>query len=153
MVELGKSKVPLDKNIIPEQPRIFFPTFAEWIADGNAEQIIRTATFTTPGATPIFTVPENFTLFITNLHLSSDITGGGAGNTQASIRLGVNDLIVPIRHTHVIASADHVVSSLSCPMPLKVDSGDSVFLTVGLGTMIASGQICGFLLPKKISIR
>ena len=152
---IGESKVPLDKNIIPDRPREFFPTFLEWISDGNAEQILDNAQQSGTGETTIFTTPENFTFFLTSVHLSSDAAGGGGvSSALATIFFGSSNSIKRLlSHRHVLASPDHVTSSLAFTMPMKLNAGESIIINNGHSTFQSVANITGFLLPKKISIR
>jgi len=139
---LGDSEVPLQESILKAPPRVNFPTFAEWVADGNAEQVARSL------ASSSFTVPDNFTLFITNLSLSyrSNITDGVG--FIAIPELGGGVLIVASEG----GSDSTSVSNMTYSMPIKVSSGQVI--SVGSSQAGAlTGELFGFLLSNKISIR
>ena len=154
MVFTGED-VPLEEDVLKEPKRVFFPTFLEWISDGNAEQILDNAQQSGSGSTTIFTTPENFTFFLTSVHLSSDAAGGGgAGSALCSVFFGANISIKRLlSHRHVLASPDHVTSSLAFTMPMKLNSGESIIIDNDSATFQSVANITGFLLPKKISVR
>ncbi len=152
--DLG-SEVSLEKDILPPKPREFFPTFAEWISDGNAEQIVRNA-FSNDGTDPvIFEVPVNKTFFMTGcsfVALNSDI---GTQITTAQIRYGNASpfqtfllLVVEAR-----ASGSNSSNSINFSMPIKIEGGNTIVLTSSGSSSRNHGTIYGFLLDKKISIR
>ena len=149
---VGESDVFLDKDIIPDKAREFFPTIAEWVADGNAEQIIASAI----ANGVMFTVPDNFTLFITSAFISDHTESTGADNdAQIQVRDETRLILATnTPHSHTGGNNhEHCCVAQTYPMPIKVESGATIeFRGLGAGAHGTAG-IQGFLLPKKISIR
>jgi len=144
MVPFTGSDVPLEDDLLPKpdiNQRVFFPSFAEWASDGNIEQVIRSVT--TEGI--IFTVPANFTLFITNAWISARIPlGGSFSNINISNQTSFLNLDCDDGNVNSI--------SMGYKMPVVVHSGD--FIQVGTGGVNTTrAGFVGYLLPKKISIR
>jgi len=141
MVGFEGADVPLEEDVLKKGVREFFPTFREWAADGNVEQIIRSRT--TEG--DLFTVPSNFTLFITSAWLSANVVLGGTfSNMNISNRVAFLGVDCPIDQ----------VSSITADfsMPIKVHEGEVITIGTG-GVNTTRGGFVGFLLPKKISVR
>ncbi len=135
------SDVSLEKDILKKGERVIFPTFAEWAADGNIEQVIRSRT--SEGV--IFTVPQNFTLFITNAWISATIPlGGSFSNMNISDQTSFLNLDCDDGNTNTIFA--------SYSMPVVVHAGDFVQVGTG-GVNTTRAGFVGYLLPKKISIR
>ena len=141
--------VILEEDIL-KKTRDYVPSFLEWASDGNVEQVIKSFNRESAGTTIGYTVPNNFTLFITNMHLSSEVIVAAPGVVQVSVK--VRDDIV-LAHLHNIGQGDHATSSFNFPMPVRVDSGDTVSIITASSALKGSAQFVGFLLPKKISIR
>jgi hypothetical protein len=148
-MSLGDSPIVLDRDVVKSKPLRVSPTFAEWVADGNAEQIIKTASIVNTTST-LYTVPANFTLFITTSFLSSDNIAGGAGTTAAQLKIGST---IILRQLHSLPAGDHTSTSQDYPMPLRVNPNDTVTLFSDSANLFVSGGFTGFLLPRKISIR
>ena len=154
--------VEIPPQVLEEPVRKFFPTFLEWVADGNAEQVGGSGNISR-GATgaqslTIFTVPENFTLFITSVWLGSDNAAPGAGTATILFQVSSPLLVLLTDNLNLsFASGSHASNSLT--MPIKVSSGASVNIQLEMissgapTTVIAHGGFTGFILPKKISIR
>lgn len=143
----------LEEDVI-KKSREFFPTFMEWVADGNAEQILDAGSRLVIGAGVIYRVPANKTFFLTNAHLSSDVVAGGAGSSEVNLyfrNTKVQNKL--ISHHHDMVRPDHATSSINFPMPLKLDAGEEVIIVNDHAAFRSIANIQGFLLPKKISIR
>jgi len=146
--ELGASDVPLIDSIQPEVPRTFFPSLMEWASD-NFEQI--TISDNTNGTLTIFTVPDNFTLFITSYYVQGHLTAAAAD----VFSLFIHDAVATSRliRIRLITNGSTDSIALSPSMPLKAQSGQNIILQSSSGNGFCSGGFTGFLLPKKISIR
>jgi hypothetical protein len=155
---VGESDVVLDeRRVLEPRSRQFFPTFTEWVADGNAEQVFVTSR-SLASSTTIYTVPDNYSLFVTSCWISATEEDNVSIHAFASIGkiegatvtdfLGVN--VDHITGQHGGATA----GSQSFPMPLKIQSGERMWITLdNFSNGNVSGGFQGFLLPKKISIR
>lgn len=153
--------VPLTEDIL-KKPREFVRTWLEWIADGNAEQVGKSGNITR-GATgvqtlTIYTVPDNFTLFITSVWMGMDNTAIGSGTASGSLRL-LGPFINLMSDNLNLGHAHGSHSSNSFTMPFKVESKGKVAINIemvstGAPTSVTThGGFLGFLLPKKISFR
>lgn len=155
---VGESDVVLDEDrVLEPKTRLFFPTFTEWVVDGNAEQVLRSVRDLV-GDQAIFGVPEKFTLFVTSAWVSAVEEDNVSIHSFASI-----GKIQGTKVTDFVGGwVDHVAgqhggnmfASLSFPMPLRVETGERIWVKVqnfSLGLVSAGFQ--GFILPKKISIR
>jgi len=149
---VGESDIPLTKNVIREPDRAFSATFMEWVADGNAEQIIKRGT----SAGVFYTVPENFTLFITSAFVSGHKTNaGGAGhfvNLSIENLSGANPSVIMSLDLGNVAQVTWGSVSNSFPMPLRAEAGKLITITF-IPNVEGTAGFQGFLLPKKISIR
>lgn len=147
---LGDSPVPLDQNVVKRKPLIVSPTFMEWVADGNAEQIFIGAARTIAGTSSIITIPNNFTLFITSASLNIVCTGVGAPTLrQGSIQIRGDTILAA--QVFAIGAANR--DSNSFPMPLRISSNEAIELVLSANNARVVATIQGFLLPRKISIR
>ena len=81
------SDVPLEKDIL-RRPEEFIKTWVEWSAD-NRTQIIQGSSNSGSTTSVVFVVPNNNTLYITNLFLSGSSTGGSTGFFTSLI---INDI-------------------------------------------------------------
>lgn len=147
---VGESQVILDKNIVPDQPRESFPTFAEWVSDGNAEIVIQSRL--SGAADTLYTVPDNFTLFITSAFVTAMCNTGAPSQRSALLIIGNREENGTIISTSIVGGNTSTTATLSFPMPIKINSKEQVrgILNVGLD---ARWGFQGFLLTKKISIR
>jgi hypothetical protein len=155
---VGESDVPLDKDrVLEPRTREFFPTFAEWAADGHIEQILRSRTRVTINQT-LYTVPENHTLFITSAWVTATETGNVS--THGEVRLdistsGFNRTILTTPVDHITGQHGGSTSlSLSFPLPVRIEEKNTIILVeAGITSPLLGGGFVGYLLPKKISIR
>lgn len=148
MVELGKSKVPLEEDLI-KKPIEFVKSWVEWAAD-NEEQVVRSGVSLT-GIVTIFTVPDKKTLYVTSAFLSHVFDGNAVTGTSGSLTLSTVGSILRIRI--ILGTVSFGSLAVSFPMPLKLQSGQAITITGGDagGTGAASGGFTGFLIPKRIS--
>lgn len=153
---IGESNVPLTKDIVPEKPRVAFPTFAEWVSDGNAEQIV----LDVGSERTIYEVPDNKTLFITSCYITGAELANASthGNLTISVSSGgfaeeTNLLAIKIDHTAGQHGGANT-ASLSFPMPIRFVSGAIIkLIESGMTTPSMRAGFTAFLLDKKISIR
>jgi len=144
--------VPLTEDVIKKPPREFSATFAEWAAD-NVEQIFRSDNMISGNKT-IYTVPDNFTLFITGCYSQATCTSG-AGQIRSgglTIRSPAGEFIANLISSYINAALSSSSNSINFSMPIRVLQKEVVVVTASPNTS-AVGAFFGFLLPKKISIR
>lgn len=146
MVQLGKSKLPLEEDLI-KRPIEFVRSWLEFAA-GEFEQVVKEAQISSAGNTTIFTVPNNFTFFLTNVQLSSDNKAAVGGDRIA--RVATSRMII-LSHIHAGNSNDHIGNSFNFPMPLKFNPEEVLLLSTSNSNLIASANIIGFLVSKRIS--
>lgn len=144
--DLGKSDVPLTEDVVKKPPREFSSTFSEWAAD-NVEQIVKHVG--SSGSGSVFDVPENFTFFITSASISIRCTSGAPGGRTASMAVGNGNIFLMAA---IVGDNTADSNSISLPMPLRINSGESVKRTISANAF-GLWSVHGFLLPKKISIR
>lgn len=139
--ELGASPVALTKEKVLQEEKDYVVDFKDWAADGNIEQVIlyRSSEGT------LYTVPKNYTLFITSCYLSAHST---AARTFTSINLSDRVVIFGLN----LIQNTTAEGSISFPMPIRANSGEAILMNTG-GVNSTFGGIHGFLLPSKISIR
>lgn len=147
--------VPLTEDVFEKGDRGFFPTFAEWVADGNAEQIFRSISAVANGIEILFTVPLNHTLFITSMSMSCMDVGVAAHGFAAMRKRGTEVEFLSIANDHGNIQAPTVSqNSNSFPMPLRFNQGEIIEIRVeNFSSPQIRANFQGFLLPKKISIR
>lgn len=143
------SDVPLTEDVVKRKPSIVSPTFMEWVSDGNAEQIIRRAGVA--GATAkliIYSVPKNFTFFMTSCFIT--IMCGSGAPAQRTGRLILPTDVMLLEAAIVGGNTAESIAQ-SFTMPIRVVSGD-IFLTSSANSVVQVG-IQGFILPLKLAIR
>ncbi len=147
---LGDSPKPLTEDVVKIKPLTVAPTFAEWVSDGNAEQIILFKQQTGAGNTEMYKVPDNFTLFITNATLNTWCTAGAPSARRGAIsfRADTNFILSVLL---VAGNSSENISQIFT-MPIRVNSGDIIRVSSFAGSNTLA-LIKGFLLPRKISIR
>ena len=153
--DLGESDVPLTEDVVKKPLREFSATFSEWAAD-NVEQIWITDRVTSGRV--LYTVPENFTLFITSGFIAGHSTAVGGTHGDLRLQFGTASKLFIIvactvdHHTTAVGTASSM--ALSFPMPLKINQGEIVEIAItGVSNPFVVAGFTGFLLPKKISIR
>jgi hypothetical protein len=152
---IGESTEPLTKDDVAEPERAYFPTFQEWISDGNAEQIIKHASSLTASTDiVIYTVPKGYTLFITSafLHCSNEGTGAAGASSPAGIFIGKADAYLFLARL-LADKAQELTFANSYTMPIRITSGMTVYVRNPYATTDTLAGFTGFLLPSKISIR
>jgi len=149
------SDVPLEEDILIEK-KPFSPTFQEWAADGNVEQVIIFNNKVNATEETIHTVGAAETLFITSMQMSLSYLGDPGGE-RALIKInsgasGREILVLQANDGVGVSDFGNANTSITFNMPLKVSSGSLIRHdnpTNGQSTII----IIGFVLPHKISIR
>lgn len=119
---------PLEKltpkqNTYIEEKKYFYPTWAEWAAK-NREQVMVAELSSSASDEVIYTVPEEFNLFITSAFISISKDADAVGGISTA-RLMINTTqqqIFAIRVTR--DRAGYINLSNSFPMPLKLNAGD-----------------------------
>lgn len=145
MVELGKSKVPLEEDLIKKKVE-FIQTWVEWSAK-NQEQVGSSVSRSGAGSTTIFTVPDKKTFFLTSLELSctQDATGTGA----AQCLVGSTRITLAIITTRIDPQIISISKNFS--MPIRLESGEVISLQNQQAGQHSSSSIQGFLIDKRIS--
>ena len=150
MTKLGESPIALTEDVVKKKPLVVSPTFMEWVADGNVEQITQARSNTL--ADTLYIVPDNFTLFITSAFVSASCTTGAPSNRSAILTIDGDEEGKAILFASITGGYTSANNAISFPMPFKVNSGQIVRGILNVNTLGRWGFI-GFLLPKKISIR
>ena len=143
MVDLGKSKVPLEEDLI-KKPIEFVKTWVEWNAI-NSLQIIK---FRGTAGT-MYTVPEKKTLYITSAFIGTRDDSAVSGGTAAIFIGGTNDRIINISTTPVTLEGINTMNMVY-PMPIKVEGGQTVEFSLSAGISSGAG-FQGFEIDKRIS--
>ena len=140
--ELGTSTVPYTEDIKATKPD-FIKDFPQYASD-NYELVSKEGLISTTAL--IYTVPDSKTLYITNLWLNQ--TAAGADNS-CLLHLGTGSTQRVLLRISVKANneANHAIS---CPMPIKVNSGDTVEGSVINAGSVAYAGFIGFLVSKAI---
>lgn len=139
----------LEEDVIKRPPPEFTKSWLEWVAESKAEQIMRSGTIGSTQLT-LFTVPKNFTLFITSVWgtVRSNAVGDGirlAVSGTADDRADFFRLFLGGVNTTEAISRDFT-------MPIDLPENSKIDLA-GTGTagVSATGGFTGFILPKLIS--
>lgn len=144
----GEDKV-LTKDVLKPDPKDFVKTWSEWAGD-NLDRVIANNSIAASGTVVIFAVPVNSTLFLTSISMVSAETSGVAGLETQSIE--IRSPTARLLTTLLMAANDIQATSVSFPMPIKVEGGTDVILGGSTG-VTSHGHIQGFLVPKKIAGR
>lgn len=142
------SDVPLEEDILKIK-REFITTWLDWAAQ-NLERVSQTVA----GLATIFTVPENKTLYITTSWISwSSEASGATTNSNFAIVLSAAAAINTILQSRKPAvNGIHGGEATCYPMPIKVESNQTVLLVGGLAAADAvTSGFTGFLVDKRIS--
>ena len=159
MVELGKSKLPLEEDLI-KKPIEFVKSWVEWAATNALQKIISGESTLTQGAITLYTVPDNRTLYITSAFFTLAVLNGNTGfGNSIGLQIttgGGNVAILNVAASTTSAAEDvSLVSnnSVSYPMPLEVNSGSVVRIlkVQGNNKQHASAGFQGFEIDKRIS--
>jgi len=121
-------------NVSSQQQNINDPV---WIAKNRTQIVLKLVTNATQG----YTIPDGYTLFITNICAS----GSGVNiNTFASVYVRDSSQIL-FRMDHRAAATPNVTSLSECyPFPLKVNSKEILYLSLSLfdqGSLIVKGWL------------
>ena len=145
MVEF-EGTVPLTEDILKKDLR-FSPTWAEWSADYNNEQVVRSVSRTSGGTSTFFTVPDKQTLFITSAWISG--IGSSAG-TIVNFRL--HGSAFSSQFLRVFSNDINGTSiSQQYANPLRFEAGQVVEFTISIGQGVAGAGFAGFLVSKRLS--
>jgi len=145
--ELGGSVVPLTKESVLEEPKPYVVDFKDWVADGNAEQVLIDVSAGAGATTTLYQVPKNYSFFLLSAYLRAYLSGAAVGGAELHID-GVYKFLNVICTTNI----DTQNAQLSYFMPLKIPSEQLIVIDTDANTT-AFGSISGFILPSKISIR
>lgn len=143
MVELGKSKIPLQEDIIKlEPPKEFFREIIE-----KGERKIRIASTTGAGGSSkrVYIVPAGKIFFLNSAYL--DFLNNAAGDNQSS--LFINSLAeVLLDMTMKTKTSDRV--TISFPIPILLKEGEQIFVFDLIALGFSKGIITGYELSKRI---
>lgn len=149
MVELGESFIPLEKDILKKKVE-FVKTWIEWSSE-NREQVQGWNFAQNINTSTIYTVPDNFTLFITHLALNlHTVTSTAMGDVWITIKQNSNTNRVLMLSRGNVGSNTHDSTAVSFTMPLKVESGELVQISSNVAGMVGNGIMSGWIEPKKI---
>lgn len=145
MVKLGESDVPLEEDLIKKKVE-FVRSWVEFHSDQD-KQVIETR-----GTTgTMFTVPDKNTLFITSAFIDLRNTNVISSGTVRIFAGATNKVILQINSGSDSSRAVGIATnSLSYPMPIKIESGQTVELSISSSVGGFAG-IQGFLIDKRIS--
>jgi len=124
----------------------FYPTYAEWAAQGNREQITQASASVTSN-TEFYTIPENKILFITSAFLSAIHDGAGAGGSSSSLRIKSRDILLGVALNTGIQTTQN--QTLNFNMPIVAYPGDIIMVTAHASTTARAG-FSGYLEDKQI---
>lgn len=135
------------------RPKPFVQTWAEWAADGNREQILRSAAFCGQSSTELFEVPIGNSLMITSAfihsHQITPISPTGQQTLFIDIGNGQGELIGTVNDLG--SSRDFSDGmSITFHMPIKVDETRKIILQNASGDGCLTGGFHGWLEPKKV---
>jgi len=131
--------VPLSEDILKKKVE-FVKTWIEWSAE-NREQILFSDTVSN-GTVTLHAVAAGTTVWITSAFVTHRII------SAARIIIHV---LGSTTEKNLITASQGNSNSVSFPMPIKVEAGDTIFLTLsGIGES-GIGGITGWIEPKKIS--
>jgi len=135
---VGESDVVLEKDILAEKSREFLPTWGEWAAQ-NREQVFREAGVNN-GIVALFLVPATEDFFITSAFLQNE------GGENSILHKDPTS-----NQSNTIAISRSLSTPLQFPMPIKINGGNQISLSVlGIGN-VGRASVQGFRIPKRIS--
>jgi len=139
--------VPLTEDVI-KRKEDFSQTWMEWAAQDNTPaQFFNLTQLSALGSANLRVVGANETLYITSAWISAS-TQGAKGHCF----IEVDGTTLQLLHINPTTSVPQSLA-LSYPMPLKVQSGQTLRLTcTGAGaTPHADAGVMGFIIPKRIN--
>ena len=147
----GEGGIVLKKSVVKDKEREFFPTLLEH--KGRTETIlIRSGERTSSNRVIIYTVPANTTTFITGAWLSQSAKGSPGGEKSELAVENVGSLLeIPCRdpNSGQIATPINTTISMSYPMPIKMESGQSMTIDNPSGCQTNFGFV-GWEEQKKV---
>jgi len=148
MVELGKSKLPLEEDLIKKKIE-FIKTWSEW-ASQNEERAIANSFLVNNNTKTIFTVPKGKTLFITSAYLAIENHGAtSTARTAVLVEAASFNEILSITAAGTSSNAH----SLNFTHPIKIEEEEIIQLVPdsGFASARAVAGFRGFLIAKRIS--
>jgi len=148
--------VPLTKDIFAKKLD-FFQTEAEWSSIFRDQIWVTKQVNNLSASDDLFTVPAKNTLFISSAFIGAVAKKSGLDNTM-TVRLkidkgvGINTkVILAVGLSEEIST--QASSSISFPMPLRVEEGETIEVEFGSSSnkITATYGFSGWLVPKKIS--
>lgn len=138
------------KDDVIKRDRPFFPTMLEWVADGNAEQVVGH----TDGGGAFFVVPAKSTFFMTSMFIQSEDSSPAAGGDVEMVVVMPDDserfILGGICTTATGQKAN--VLAQSFPMPIKINDKERIAI-IGVVPDGFSAGFTGFILPKRLGQR
>jgi hypothetical protein len=127
-------------------PKLIVPSIQPVFEVGKKIGIVRSASKTTTGTTPIYTTPADRDFFLTNLFLSN-VTDASCDNTSIFIQFVQNGVTYYLLFPKITLTAFSGNTQLNLSVPIKVDraSNISISSTFTLGTSTSHGVIVGYL--------
>lgn len=122
--------------------REHYPTYAEWVSQGNREQIKIVGAGIAAGSNLIYSIPENKILFITGLILSGRDTAGAGRDYQVFFQYPTTAGSA-LAFIHVPANGSSS-TSLNFSMPYRVN-GSRIYLNQASANSASHVVIYGFL--------
>lgn len=134
------SDVPLTKDILGEsQPFVF--SYYDWLS-AKGVRIVEFE-FSLGSVTTIFTVPPGKVLFMVNAWASCTLAAA-MGGSGMNLKIGT-EVLLGLQNDHIIDGPTSI--SNSYPIPIKVDSGETINQATGAGLTAIMG-FSGFLIAK-----
>lgn len=143
---IGESDVSLKKSVV-EEARDFLPNEKEF-RGRHEQQVVLGELFAANGT--LITVPEKSTLFITGawVNILNNSTSSAA-STRIIIR-GQFILIAQVGNTPTAGLFVTNSIALSYPMPIRLEAGESVSVTVSPAAGTGSAGIIGWIERKEV---
>jgi hypothetical protein len=118
------------------QPPKYMPTFYEWI-NQNGKRIIQGGSITVANDYGVYTVPVDYTLFLTSVYLDTNL------GAAAQAVLFIN----PITSEKIIALNGARALSISYQIPIIIEQKKQIILST-LGNGLVQYGITGFLVKN-----
>lgn len=141
-------KVSPKYNTPINQEKEYFINFLEW-ASKNRDQI-RKFSIVSNGTNTLYTIPQGFRFFLT--HVSLMVWGTAAGDNGSGVIRGgnlggTNDDLLNLRAYGTTSQNQ----SISFNHPIRLNAGETIFISSGSATLFCYGGFSGFLEPVSSS--
>jgi len=122
----------------------YFPSYYEWLST-KGQLINKIASTPAGGTTTIYSVPEDYILFITSAYLSLSAGVGGDGNSDISIAGNVATVL-----NCVCATSNNNSLVINFSIPLKIYGADVIKTGGNINNSSGVAGISGFLVKKDL---